>query len=128
MKKKVKIFNVFNEVYGKNLLVIVGMEAKKLQPYLEKKFKVNWEYEDGCTFKGGAQLDFDSWPYKVVWLSDKITKEEIVPKLSHEVFHLVLRICKDVGVPTYPNIDNLVMDEAASYLMEFYMRQILKKL
>lgn len=125
-KKKIKIFNVYCEVYGTNLLVIIGIEPSKIRPYLEKKYKIKWDYEEN--FGAGGQLDFPVWPYHVIFLKDKLPKEDLIPKLAHEIFHQVLRVCKTKQIPTYPEIDNLIMDEPAAYLMEFYMREIIKKL
>lgn len=125
--KKPKIFSIYCDVYGTNLLVILGMKPEKVRPYIEKKYKIEWHYGD--ELKGGAQFDFDKWPYHVIWLNDKcLNKSDLIPKISHEVLHLVLKIAVDKGLPTYPMIDNLIMDEPIGYLMEFYMRQILKNL
>ncbi len=125
--KKPKIFNIYCETYNTNLLVIIGMKGEKVRPYIEKKYKIEWPYAD--ELKGGAQFDFDKWPYHMIWLSDKcVNKNDLIPKLSHEVLHQVLRVAKSKGLPTYPEIDNLIMDEAIGYLMEFYMRKILEKI
>lgn len=125
MKKKTNIFDIYSETYGVNLTCIIGMKYEKIRSYLEKKYKISWDYQD---FSGaGAIFTFNKWPYHVLWLKN-LNKSDFLPKLSHEVFHHVLRVCKDKNIPTYPHIDNLVMDEAAAYLMEFYMREILKKI
>ncbi len=120
-----KPFDVYNEVYGQNLHVILDMPKEKIRPYLEKKFKVKWDYDE--TYGAGCLLTFDTAPYSVLWLRKGLPKEDFIPKLTHEVFHHVLRLCKKVNIPTYPHIDNLTMDEAAAYLMEFYVREILRK-
>jgi len=120
-----KTFNVYNEVYGQNLHVILGMPIEKLRPYLEKKYKIEWDFDDN--FGAGSLLTFDKAPYTVLWLRKGLSKEDLIPKLSHEVFHFVLRLCAKANIPTYANIDNLTMDEAAAYLMEFYMREILRR-
>ena len=122
-----KVFDVYCEVYGTNLLVLSGFSPEKVRPYLEKKYKIKWEYGED-SLKGGAILDFPKWPYHVLWLKKGLPKVDVIPKLSHEVFHHVLTLCGEKGIPTYSKIDNLQMDEAAAYLMEFYMREILKKL
>lgn len=127
MAIKEKIFNIYCDVYNTNLLVIIGMDGKKVRSYIEKKYKIEWPYADDL--KGGGQFNFNKWPYHMIWLSDKcLKKDDLIPKLSHEVLHHVLRVAKDKGLPTYPEIDNLIMDEPVGYLMEFYMREILKKL
>jgi len=127
MVKKQKIFHVFEKVYGVNLLVILGMHPSKVRSYLEKKWKVTWDYGDG-PLAGGCVLDFPKPPFHVLWLNLNQPKEDIIPKIAHEVLHHVLRVCKSKGIPTYPEIDGLIMDEPAAYLMEFYMREIIKKL
>ena len=126
MSKK-KIFHVYCDVYGTNLLVMIGVKKEEVRPYLEKKFKIKWDYEEA---KNGGVAVFDKWPFHVLWIDENITKMkgELIPKLAHEVLHHVGRVCANKGIPTYPEIDNLIMDEAKCYLMEFYMREILKKL
>lgn len=126
MKKKPKIFNVYCEVYGTNLLVIIGMDSSKIPSYIEKKYKIKWEFEN--KWGAGGQFDFDKWPYHMIWIKDNLPKVDVIPKLAHEVLHQVLRVAVAKGIPTYPNVDNLIMDEPIGYLMEFYMREILKKL
>lgn len=124
--KKPKTFNVFCEVYGVNLLVVLELEPEKVRPYLEKKYGVEWEYGDEV-LSGGAVMDFRTWPFHVLWLR-KLPKEDFIPKLAHEVFHHVLRVCEQKQVQTIPHINGELVDEAAAYLMEFYMREILKKI
>ncbi len=127
--KKIKKFHVFSELYGVNLFVLIGMPAEKVRPYLEKAFKIEWPYDDDDHLKGGALFEFDKYPYQVLWISDKANnKQDLLPKISHEIFHHVLRQCKKRNIPTYPYIDNLIMDEPAAYLMEYYTRKILEKI
>lgn len=102
------------------------MESEKLRPYIEKKYKIIWPYSD--KFGAGGQFDFYKWPYHLIWIKDKTPKEDLIPKIAHEILHHVLRVAVNKGIPTYPEIDNLIMDEPIGYLMEFYMREILKKL
>lgn len=125
--KKQKIFDIYCDVYGTNLTVLLNMKPEKVCPYLEKKYKIKWKYGDSSNLKAGGIFEFDVWPYRVLWIKNNTPKEDFIPKLAHEIFHHVLRLCVDKQIPTYPNIDNLIMDEAAAYLIEFYMREILKK-
>lgn len=124
--KKQKLFHIFDKVFGTNVLVIIGMPPEKVRPYLEKKYKINWEYGD-YGLKAGAVMDFDTAPYRVLYLR-KLEKIDFIPKLAHEVFHLVLRLCANRQIPTVPEIDGNITDETAAYVMEFYMREILEKL
>jgi len=124
--KKPKIFNVFSSTYGVNPLVISRMEKQKVRPYLKKKYKIGWEYGDG-DMKAGCVMSFNTYPFHVLWLSD-LDKSDFIPKLAHEVFHHVLRVCDTRNIPTIPEINGRIVDEAAAYLMEFYMREILEKL
>lgn len=127
--KNLKIFDVYCDVYGTNLLVIIGMPREKLRPFIEKKYKIDWNYtENNAELKAGGYFEFDKWPYQVIWLRNKLPKEDLIPKISHEVLHHIGRLCVAKGIPTYPEIDNLTMDEPKCYLMEFYMREILKKI
>lgn len=56
------------------------------------------------------------------------SKSEEIGRIVHEITHHVLRVCVAKGIPTFPEMDNLVMDEPLAYLVEFYTRNVLKKL
>lgn len=123
---KIKPFHIFEKVYGVNLLVLIGVPKCKVQQYIEKRFKVKWDYNEPSG--AGAVYDFDEYPFHVLWVKDKLRKEDFLPKLSHEVFHHVLNVCQTKQVPTVSKENGIIADEAAAYLMEFYMREILKNM
>ena len=130
---RTRSFHVFCEVYGVNLFVVIGGTQDEMRAMLKKKFKIDPKDTYGEKTRsdlGGCVMDYDKWPYHVLWLGEKVSsdKRDFAPKLAHEVLHHTLRVCASKGIPTYPEIDNLIMDEPAAYLMEFYMREILKKL
>jgi hypothetical protein len=60
---------------------------------------------------------------RIVWVRHLSMSPEHLGTLMHELFHLVVRVCRDKGVPIVANIQNgAVGDEAASYLFDFYAR------
>lgn len=131
--RKQKTFDVYCEVYGVNLFVVLGGSSDDLNALMKRRFKISPEKKYGdepvSRHLGGCLMEFDKWPYQVLWLGSKcVSKKDLIPKIAHEVFHMVLRVASNKNFPTYPKIDNLIMDEPAAYLMEFYMREILKKL
>lgn len=123
--KKPKIFNVYCDVYGTNLLVILGMPEDKLPKYIEKKYKVKWEYGK---LAAGGQFDFSKWPFHMIWIKDGIHKEDFIPKIAHEVLHHIICMAEAKQLPTCSRLDGVIADEPIGYLMEFYMRKILEKL
>lgn len=68
---------------------------------------------------------------RFVWVMSLKRNAEDIATLSHELFHLVIRVMADKGVPVSERamIDETAWngDEAASYLYEFYMLECMKK-
>lgn len=121
-----RTFHVYNKTYKANLFVVLGGDIPQVSRMLAKRFDVTDQLEDDVP-SGGFLLTLEVWPYSVLWISDKVGPQETVAKIAHEVFHHVLRVCRDRNIPTYPSSENFTLDEAAAYLMEFYMREILNK-
>lgn len=92
--------------------------VEELKKYGIKENKVG-EYVCGSVVKLGDKF------FRIIWVENAKNKEE----LMHEIFHLVIRICFDKGVPIRANIETGECgDETAAYLMEFYVKKILEKL
>lgn len=71
----------------------------------------------------------DSLRGRAVWVSELNPRSPLdIAGLSHEIFHLVVRICRSKGVPIIANLeDGSVGDEAPAYLTEFYMKRCLSE-
>lgn len=75
----------------------------------------------------GTQLTFDCSPWRVVWIEKFSKQPEDMGNLCHEIFHLVVRVCRDKQIPIVANIETgEVGDESAAYLFDFFLRETLK--
>lgn len=72
----------------------------------------------------------DSLRGRVVWVEKIDPKSpQDVAGLGHEIFHLVVRICRAKGIPIIANLeDGSVGDEPPAYLTEFYMNRCLTEI
>lgn len=136
-KKIVKPFDIYCDVYGTNLLVLPWVSWEKFEKYLKTKCDITISdyYKQHKDNTSATVLEFDKYPYHVLWISDRYatdgkrgSKSEEIGRIVHEITHHVLRVCVAKGIPTFPEMDNLVMDEPLAYLVEFYTRNVLKKL
>ena len=85
------------------------------------------EVENLGKFINGMVLSSNDNKYffRTIWYEDA----KDFGGLIHEVFHLVVRICDDKGVPIKAHIETgQCGDETAAYLLEFYTNEVFKKL
>lgn len=63
--------------------------------------------------------------FRIVWIKEL----KNIGCLVHELFHLVIRIMADKGIPVVANIQTGECgDETAAYLLEFYLNECLNKI
>ncbi len=123
-------FSIYAEIYKTNLLVVGDCTPTELQKFVKRKYKVDIsDIDPEISLKAGAVLDLEGkWPYTVIYVRKLSRKPEDFSVLVHELFHFVLRVCADKNIPTYGEMNDKIMDEAAAYLMEFYAREAMLKL
>jgi hypothetical protein len=118
--------HVVEPVFGTDPLFIFGGSAWDLAAHLKRRFGVSYEPEG---IPSGTMLTFDKSPWRVVWVEKLPATVEDLSSLVHEMFHLVTRICGDKGVPIHHHISTGECgDEAAAYLMGFFLAACLNKL
>lgn len=116
-----KIIHIEEEVFGTNVLILGDCSVEEANKHLVK-IKNKYLIEEDENMAGRLVKQNDN-VYRILFLRD--LSEENFPKLVHEIFHLVVRICDDKGVPIIPNIQTgQVGDETAAYLMEFYISKV----
>lgn len=124
-KTRRRIISICEPVFKSHTLFVFNCSWEEARVYLNKKYDL--EIEDTRCFAANCQ-EYDKPPYQVIWLKNLSWDKEQVSILAHELVHLSNRLCKKRNIPTYPSIDNLIMDETNAYLLEYYMLEVLNRL
>lgn len=119
-----KVFIIKEEVFKTEILFVCDCDNNEFVKYFNKRFNKKIEVDK---YVIGTVIKVDNNYFRVVWSKD--FKKKNLPEIIHELFHLVVRILEDKGVPIKANIETGECgDETAAYLLEFYVEKILKKL
>lgn len=122
--KKIKPFLITDGVFKTEVLFLIGHTAEEANRYL-RKIKNKHLFDEKEKNIAGMLLKTNVDMYRIVFWPDGKNIYELV----HELFHLVIRICEDKGVPNVPNIHTgHCGDETGAYLIEFYLKEVLKKI
>ena len=128
-----QIIEIEERLFGAVVLFAVNCSAEELETHLNKEYKLKCDLEWLINHKkaAGTYLWFDEYPYRVVWVK-KFNKNnpEHLSYLVHEICHLVVRICEEIGVvisSTLTDGSNRVNDEPVAYMMGYYFREFLEK-
>lgn len=118
---KPKIFEVRENVYKTHTLFITNCSQAEFVRIAKKYNKHLEEFDDytcGCVVQDPSGNFF-----RIVYIQSFDKTAGSLGIISHELFHLVVRICSDKGVRV-----SVGSDEAAAYLYEFYMFECVKHL
>ena len=126
MKKK---FKVEDKVFKTEVLFLCGYShiemANEMKNLGVKDFDVDFfKHADGSQMFFREDSGVNS-PFRVVWLRYFTKSPYCIGTASHEIFHLVVRICDDKGIPIDRSNNS---DETGAYLQDFYMRHFIGKL
>lgn len=133
-KKRPLEFVIDEPVFRTSTLFVMGCTAAELNKIVMRRFgeKNRLTHLDGdgnrvlgtvCAFSSPKNF------CRVVWTKPCSKSNESIGVLAHEIFHLVVRICSDKGVPIeYIPGSTIAPDEAASYLVEYFMTECLKRI
>lgn len=124
---------IIDKVFKTEPQVISNCSADEFSSYVSKIVK---DFSLGDNFRGVGVVicreNKEGTMNRFIWIHKLKRDPESIATLSHELFHLVLRVMDDKGVPVSSTlkVDNTIWngDEAASYLYEFYMHECLKKI
>ena len=121
---RVREFIIEDRVFKTQVLFILNCSGKEFARRA-KNYGVEKEMDEYVT---GTVVDgADGNIFRIVWYEELSLRE--LGGLAHEVFHLVVRICEDKGIPIKANIeDGRCGDETAAYLLEFYMKELTKRI
>jgi hypothetical protein len=124
-KSKPLIFTIVDPLFKTEPVFILGCSAEKAEDFLKKECRARVEIARGA---GGMMITRDKYPERIVWSAYRPDSPAGTAVLLHELFHLVLRICSDKGVPVVSHHENGECgDEAAAYLFEFFSRECLRR-
>mgnify|MGYP001613000367 FL=1 len=119
-------FSIVDPVFKTEPVFIGNCTAEEATAYLLKRFRVRADIPSGL---GGTTLTFACPPWRVVWVRRMSRAPGDFCVFVHEVFHLVTRICQDKGIPVIAHHpDGMNGDETAAYLLEFFIRNILRRI
>lgn len=122
-----KTFSVLDGVFKTGPYFVFGCTGEELKAHVKKTHGADIEAPDSA----GRQVTVDTKGglCRIVWLRELPNTPERMGMLVHEIFHLVVRICRDKGVPIIANIQTGECgDETAAYLMEYFYWECLKLL
>jgi hypothetical protein len=120
MKFKNEII-IKDDVFKTEVLFIFNCSQKEFQRRV-KRYGIEETGIDNYT--SGTVIHAKQRFFRIVWV--KKFSKNYLSEFIHELFHLVVRICDDKGVPIKANIEmGECGDETAAYLMEFYVSKIL---
>lgn len=127
MEKKVS-FTIKDPIFKTTTLFLCGYSHIEMGKRLEKEGVKDLDV-DYFKEADGSQMRFTeedaNSSFRVVWLRYFEKTPQCIATASHEIFHLVVRICDHKGVPITPEYN---ADETGAYLHDFYMRYFVGKL
>jgi len=118
---KRRAFLIEESTFKTQVLIVGDCTWDEARAYVQKKYDVDaGEEEEECE---GLQTDFDKEPYRMIWLPRLKWSRHLASVLAHEVYHL----CNGIATSRRLHTESS-SDEAVAYLIEFYMREIAKKI
>lgn len=119
-----KIKKIINPIFKTELAIIYNCDRKTANKYLVSIKEREMDEDDHCL---GELIERDDGMGRVIWLKSfhKDNKTE-VSIFIHELFHYVIRLCDNRGIPITARVRGYPGDEAAAYLMEFYFNEFIK--
>lgn len=122
-----KSFTILEGVFKTGPYFVFGCTGEELKKHVKKTHAIDIEAPKSA----GTQITVKdkSGTSRILWVPEVPNRPEIIGRLVHEIFHLVVRICRDKGVPIVANIETGECgDETAAYLMEYFYIECMKRL
>lgn len=125
-KERVYYFKIEDKMFKTEPLFLYNCTAAAAEVYLRTHYRVKEEINPTAT---GTVLTLEKAPWRIVWLRHLSKKPEDLGTLVHELTHLAVRICRDKGIPIVANIQTGECgDETVAYIMDYFFREVIKKL
>lgn len=114
-------FHVEDPVFKTDTLFVIGVPIATFARRMKRVYNRDIDLAEHYT---GTMFTFTRPPWRCVW-----TAKKDLPTVIHETLHLVTRILYDRGIAvSAQNAEGHNDDETAAYLLEFYVRAILKRM
>lgn len=119
------VFSVKDPVFRVQPVFVAGCPPHEVQAYLHCRWKIDQQVDSDAA---GTMFTFPFPPWRLVWVRHPVSSADFLPTLVHELLHLVTRICQDKGIPVKSyHTPGEFGDETAAYLLEFFLRECLKR-
>jgi len=119
-----------NEIFNRDLLVLANCSVQEADKYLTKIGSKHFigDEQRARVKVAGKLIPTTADYYNCAYVAKLDKKIENQGTLIHELFHFIVRLCEDKGVPIISNIQTgEVGDETAAYLMNYYYEAIMSK-
>lgn len=135
MKKKT-IFFVEEDVFRTVLTIIGNCSYKEMEHWVKnrsKKYQESKEETGENTIGTTFPITDDKGNFsRIVWIHHLNLHPDSIACLTHELFHVVIRVMQGKGIVTTEKItaegESWNGDETAAYLLESYTKKCLQKL
>lgn len=123
MKKK---FIIEEPIFKTMTLFMLGYSKEEMGREVKRRGVEDFDVDYFSDTEGTSIFFKDiDYPFRFVWIKYFDKTPDSIGTLSHEILHLVLRICEYKGIPVTTEYN---ADETVAYLLDFYMRRALEKL
>jgi len=119
------IIKINDKIFKTRVVVIANCNPKECNEEL-KGMKNKYFVEDKDSNLAGRLVQANHGLWRILYMPTLNLRQESRGVLAHELFHLVVRICEDKGVPITANIQTgQCGDETGAYMLEYYYNEII---
>lgn len=123
-----KIISFDDKLFKARVHFICNCTPEECNNYLKKKKNKYLLHDNFTENMTGTVIPANHGMYRIVYLPKFNLGQEMRATLVHELFHLVVRMCGDKGVPIISNIQTgQVGDETGAYMLEYYYNEIVEQ-
>lgn len=121
-------FKVIENVYKTETVFISDCEEPEFRKVLERDYGIEEKKRD-CDGMCYTVKYTSGYKTRVIWVRKWSPEPYWMGVAFHEIFHLVVRILDERGIPIRDDInEEYPGDEAAAYLCEFFVNEYVKRL
>lgn len=122
------LIKIENKLFKANVYFISNCTPDECRSFLKKKNnKYSLEPSFGSNM-AGTIIRANNGLYRIIYMPKFNLGQESRGTLIHELFHLVVRLSEDKGLPIVSNIQTgQVGDETSAYMIEYYYNEIVEQ-
>lgn len=119
------VIKIRDKIFKASVVLIANCTPAECNAEL-KKLNNKYFVRDEDKNVAGRLVQGNHGMYRIIYMPKLNLGQECRGVLVHELFHLVVRICEDKGVPIVPNIQTgHCGDETGAYMLEYYYNEII---